>query len=396
MKSHSLKLDFDRRRRPRTARLTTSVAIAAALLAVIAAGQARADAAPPGPFGHFKTPKLKHGVLTVEGTRAGDTIVLRLAAGRPDVLQIDVGGDGSGDFEFNRKEIANIVVGAAEGNDVVRIDDANGAFTDTIPTVLDGEGGSDTLAGGAGAETLRGGNDSDSIDGNRGNDVAAMGAGDDTFVWDPGDGSDVVEGQQGADTMVFNGANVGERVDLSANGSRLRFFRDVGGITMDTNAVERVDFNALGGADVVAVSDLTGTGVTQLDVDLAATGGGADGAPDRITVNGSAGTDVVSVAGADGAVSVTGLSTRVDISAAERANDGLTIAAGDGADVMEALRLADSSLALALDGGAGNDVLVGGAGSDFLLGGDGDDVLIGGPGQDVLDGGAGNNILIQG
>ena len=76
-----------------------------------------------------------------------------------------------------------------------------------------------------------------------------MGAGDDTFVWDPGDGSDSVEGEAGADTMRFNGADAAEQVDLSANGNRLRFFRDPANITMDTAGVERVDFNALGGAD---------------------------------------------------------------------------------------------------------------------------------------------------
>ena len=37
---------------------------------------------------------------------------------------------------------------------------------------------------------------------------------------------------------VFNGANVSEQIDLSANGSRLRLFRDVGNITMDTDGVE--------------------------------------------------------------------------------------------------------------------------------------------------------------
>ena len=89
-----------------------------------------------------------------------------------------------------------------------------------------------------------------------------MGNGDDTFVWDPGDGSDTVEGQNGTDTMVFNGATVAEQVDLSANGSRLRFFRTSGNITMDTDGVELVDFNALGGADVVTVNDLSGTDVS--------------------------------------------------------------------------------------------------------------------------------------
>ena len=75
--------------------------------------------------------------------------------------------------------------------------------------------------------SLIGGDGNDLIDGGRGNDVALMGAGDDTFVWNPGDGSDTVEGQDGSDTMIFNGANVSEKIDISANGSRVRFTRDV-------------------------------------------------------------------------------------------------------------------------------------------------------------------------
>ena len=50
---------------------------------------------------------------------------------------------------------------------------------------------------------------------------ALMGAGDDTFVWNPGDGSDTIEGQDGNDTMQFNGANINEKIDLSANGDRV-------------------------------------------------------------------------------------------------------------------------------------------------------------------------------
>ena len=76
-----------------------------------------------------------------------------------------------------------------------------------------------------------------------------MGAGDDTFVWNPGDDNDTLEGQAGFDTMLFNGANIAENIDISANGGRVRFFRDVANVTMDLNDVEAIDFNALGGAD---------------------------------------------------------------------------------------------------------------------------------------------------
>jgi hypothetical protein len=50
---------------------------------------------------------------------------------------------------------------------------------------------------------------------------------------------------------MFNGANIAENIDISANGARARFFRDVAGVTMDLNGVEQIDFNALGGADNV-------------------------------------------------------------------------------------------------------------------------------------------------
>ena len=40
--------------------------------------------------------------------------------------------------------------------------------------------------------------------------------------------------RHGFDTMVFNGANIAEKMDLSANGTRL-LFRDVATITMDTD-----------------------------------------------------------------------------------------------------------------------------------------------------------------
>jgi hypothetical protein len=46
---------------------------------------------------------------------------------------------------------------------------------------------------------------------------------------------------------------------------------------MDTAGVERVDFTALGGADLVTVNDLRGTGVRSVNVDLAASLGGASG-----------------------------------------------------------------------------------------------------------------------
>ena len=61
---------------------------------------------------------------------------------------------------------------------------------------------------------LIGGDGNDFVDGDQGNDVAFLGAGDDTFQWDPGDGNDTVEGQAGTDTLLFNGSNASENIDI--------------------------------------------------------------------------------------------------------------------------------------------------------------------------------------
>src|SRR5262249_37693403 len=135
----------------------------------------------------FDAPKLKHGVLTVNGTAGDDTIALRLVAGQPGTLQVDFGAP-FGTFDFPRGGRTSIEADGGNGDADVSIDDSNGVFTTAIPTTLDGGAGDDTLTGGAGPETLIGGDGKDSVDGKRGNDIADLGADDDTFTWDPGDG----------------------------------------------------------------------------------------------------------------------------------------------------------------------------------------------------------------
>jgi len=238
----------------------TLIFAAAVTIVAIAAAPAKAAAT-----------KLTHGVLTITGTNRSDEIALRLKAGQPGILQVDVGDNGSANFSFKRRRIGKIAVNARGDTDLVRIDERNGVFTKTIRTTLNGQDGRDRLLGGSGAETLRGGDGNDVVDGNGGDDRAFLGAGNDIFVWDPGDGSDIIEGGPGADRLRFNGANVAEQVRLSANGSRLKFFRTQGTITMDTAGVERVDFHALGGADLVTVNDLTGTDVDAVNIELAGT-----------------------------------------------------------------------------------------------------------------------------
>ena len=132
---------------------------------------------------------------------------------------------------------------------------ATGNLAALIGVTVDGGTGNDSILGGNGADLLIGGDGNDFIDGNQGNDTALLGAGDDVFQWDPGDGNDIVEGQGGVDRLDFNGSNIAENIDISANGGRVRFTRDVANVTMDLNDVEAILFRALGGADNIVIND---------------------------------------------------------------------------------------------------------------------------------------------
>jgi len=165
---------------------------------------------------------------------------------------------------------------------------------------------------------------------------------------------------------------------------------------MDLNDVETVNFDALGGVDNISVHDLSGTDVTAVNLNLAASGGNTgDGSADTVSVDGTSGDDVIVVAGSAGSASVVGLAAQVNLTGTEPANDSLIINALAGDDVVEASSLEATSVKLTENGGDGDDVLIGSAGDDILNGEGGDDVLIGGAGQDVLNGGPGNNVVLQ-
>jgi Ca2+-binding RTX toxin-like protein len=236
-----------------------------------------------------------------------------------------------------------------------------------------------TLIGGPGTDTLLGS------------------PGDDTFIWNPGDGNDSIEGQAGADRLQFNGANVSENIDISANGARVRLFRNIAAVTLDLDDVEAFALHVLGGADTITVNDLGTTDITQMTLNLAAMlgGSGGDSNADSIIVNATNGDDVIVANGSAGNISLTGLPGRIDVQAAEGANDSLRINLLAGDDVIDASALEAGNVILTIDGENGADVLVGSAGNDIIFGGPGDDVLIGGPGLDLLDGGTGDNIIIQ-
>ena len=361
---------------------TLAAGLVAGMLGLTAA---QADAAP--------VIGLKGKTLIAKGTGAGDRLALRLHAGAPDRIDVDVGDNGSADLVVARNRVKRIRVKGGGGNDQIRIDDTNGAFTTTIPTRIDGQGGNDAIRGGRGAERLNGDGGNDTIDGNGGSDVANLGAGDDRFVWDPGDGSDTVEGRKGADTMTFNGSGATESFRVAANGRRARLTRDVGAITMDFDGIETVDVNSLGGNDIVNVDDLTRTNVRTVNHDEAAALGGSapDTGNDQTIVNATNAKDTITAAGAANAASVGGLAATVNTRHADVASDALTINALGGDDRIDASTLGADAMKLTEDGGAGDDTLLGGRGNDVQLGGDNDDALDGNQGNDTALMGAGDD-----
>jgi Ca2+-binding RTX toxin-like protein len=320
-------------RNPRAAigvrrRLPVALSATALALTVFATAVPAAAAAPT------VRASVYGGTLRITGSSHADRIALRLSAVDPNKLQVDVGDDGSADFTFDRGLFEAIDVAAGNGDDTVRIDQVNGAFTTTEATQIDGQNGDDTLIGGSGNELFVGGRGNDLVDGNQGADTAFLDRGDDTFVWDQGDGSDVVEGGRGLDTLVFNGFAANENMAATANGGRVLFTRVQGNIVMDLDNVEAIDVRPLGGTDTVIVNDLTGTDLVRVDVDLAAALGGStsDNQQDKVTVFGTADVDSISADANGAAVEVSGLAAFVRITHTDAALDRLIIGTLGGDD----------------------------------------------------------------
>jgi Ca2+-binding RTX toxin-like protein len=390
------------------------------------------------------TAKVKAGKLTITGDGASDTLVLRLRAGSATILELDVGGDGA-DFSFNRNTFTAINVDAGRGDDVVRIDQSNGSFPDEAVT-MNGGAGEDALLGGSGAETLIGGAGNDVTIGGDADDRLFGGEGDDRFQWNPGDDSDQVEGERGDDLLDFNGSGANETIGVSANGVRVRFTRDVANIVTDLDDVERIAFDAFGGADTITVNDLAGTDVVTVDLDLSVVGGSGDGLVDAVRVLGTGGVDSPSVSSADGGIVFAGLAAQTRVAGGE-AHDEVTLATLAGADVINVAFGPALAAPINVDGGEGSDivryngtlgndelpvfangvevtlapaaaarvdlsaveslVVLGHGGADTISavgnlaalialtfdGGEGDDVLRGGNGADLMLGGTGNDSL---
>lgn len=301
-------------------------------------------------------------------------------------------GNASGISTFGLQTAVNIAF-AEHANDRLTLNALGG--DDTIDaSSLEAGAIQLQLNGGLGADMLLGSEGDDLINGGDGNDTALMGDGDDSFTWNPGDDNDTIEGQAGIDQMIFNGANVAENITFSASGGRVVFFRNVASVTMDLNDTEAITFNALGGADIITVNDLSGTDVTGINLNLteAANLAGAD----NVIVHGTSGDDVILPRLNGSNFTLSGLAAAVSLTGFDSANDRVSIHSFAGDDIVDASEVGPGGPNLTIDGGINNDTLVGTAGADVIAGGDGNDVLLSNGGTDALDGGTGENIVING
>ena len=143
--------------------------------------------------------------VTVNGTNGDDVFGAAGDAGGVNVFGLQAAVN----IFFQEQANDRLTLNALGGDDVVNA------------TSLEADGIQLTMNGGLGDDIFIGSEGDDLINGGDGNDTALMGAGDDTFVWNPGDDNDTLEGQDGFDTMLFNGANVAENINISANGGRV-------------------------------------------------------------------------------------------------------------------------------------------------------------------------------
>jgi Ca2+-binding RTX toxin-like protein len=336
--------------------------------------------------------------LNVDGGTENDTVFPTGTGAADDVRfaviaapTIDVSLDGGATFAHVLTE--KIDVQTLGGPDTII--GINGILAIGTKIFLEGGPGPDQITGTDANDIIIGEDGDDTIIGRNGDDLALMGSGNDTFIWNPGDDNDTVEGQSGADVLTFNGANILENIELSPNGERVRFTRDIANVTLDTNDVERIDVHALGGADKIVVNDLTGTDVTRVDAELESSFGSGlgDAAMDSVTVNGTAAGDTAGIELDGSDVRAAGLFTRVFVAHSEAANDTLAVNTFAGDDSVTASAGLAAKLKLTVDGGLDADTIQGGDGGDTLVGGDGNDTIRGMDGNDSLSGGPGTDFM---
>ena len=275
--------------------------------------------------------------VLVVGTPRADVFTLTGAGTITDIL-----GPAASVRVIDMDRLDNITVFSDRGADTI---DATGVAADTARLSLLSGGGNDVVLGGDGADVVLADAGRDVVDANRGDDDIDLDGGDDEIIWDPGDGSDLVDGGAGFDVMTFNGSGGNEVMAASALDDGLIFTRDLGNIRMDTERLEQLDVNALGGADSLTVDDLSGATIEIVTLNLAAALGavGGDGSADQVVVRGTPFGDFLSASGSAGSARVGFLPWTIDIVNSEP-TDTLVLDGNGGDDIVDTTGLGPDTI----------------------------------------------------
>ena len=308
--------------------------------------------------------------------------------------------------------VNEVVVLAFAGNDVV---DASGVTT--VPVVLDGGDGNDTLIGGSGDDQLYGGAGSDSLVGGAGNDTLVAqhgndtmqgGLGNDDYIAVPGSNLTLSElNGGGIDTINFSFANSGVILNLSLNDGAMRPVDAVGDQMAISGNFEIVQGSSFSDSLTTASDGTSLFGGSGGDM-LAAAGGngvGLFGGDGLNTMLALAGTDVTMFGGDGNDSMVAGGATNITMFGGDgidtmlaNAGTNITMFGNDGNDSM----LAAGATNITMFGGSGDDAMqITGGNGVMAFGGDGltalgDTTLFGNSGDDTMLATAGTNITMFG
>ncbi len=406
--------------------------------------------------------------LSIEGTAGKDEIVIGVHPQVINLMSVKVNGD---EKVFLLGSFKVININALAGNDRVRI----GELYDAHPAYLniDLGPGNDRADGSPHAETIIGGSGNDRVSAGAGNDFVNAGAGDDVVVGDAGndsiiglDGNDTIYGGDGIDSISsgegedsINGGNQADWIFAAGGNDRIvetetRQIDARGQSTDSGNFIDAGDGNdyveAVWNSQFSGKNDTVrgGRGDDYLfdHGDYVSPSGANISSNYSVLLSGDDGNDRLigyNCAGdaGDDRIVTPSLSRNVDFHGGDgddllinefQMNGGF-ITGDAGEDVIQS-----KSIAVAADGGAGNDKITsdysmqggegddllrtwvglvpspffmvglrndGGAGNDTiwgspypdsLVGGDGSDVLFGFEMEDSLDGGAGSDKLYGG
>ena len=280
------------------------------------------------------------------------------------VDNLDVSGDGPFDADFALQNNGRLTLGGTTNASVVGTEGADVIRGSSGDNAISGGEGDDELHGGAGSDLLSGGGGADALNGGVGFDTVSFAmASEGVGVALRGPGTN--RGEALGDTYALIENIVGSSFGDTLRGGDVRNVIRAGDgddILIGFGGNDRL-FGE-GGDDTFRAAALNTTS-------QAVTDAGDD------VMNGGAGFDTVSYAGAAGGVTV-------DLLFAD-ANTGA--AAGDVIALVE--NVEGTAFADVIAGGNVANVLFGGRGADSLVGRAGGDTLIGGAGADTLEGGTG-------